>query len=267
MSQDPYQVLGVPEGADEATVTKAYRQLAKKYHPDLNPGDPAAARKMSEINAAYDQIKSGKAGSASYGASGGYGSAYGGYGTYGAGRTSRQDSAYGSAPTDEEERGPGGWNPFGDPFGRSGQSGQGGTFWGWGPFWGYSTRDSGAGAGTGSYATVEQYIRSGAYAQALGVLEGMSARDADWYFYSAVANYNLGNRVTALTEIKTAVRMDPDNTRYREVLDQIQAGGDVYSRQSQEYGRPSTMGNLCLRYALLQLFCLCCNAGLGRGCM
>ena len=57
MTQDPYEVLGVPRGASEEEVTKAYRKLAKKYHPDLNPGDEEAAKKMSEINAAYNQIK------------------------------------------------------------------------------------------------------------------------------------------------------------------------------------------------------------------
>ncbi len=57
--RDPYEVLGVPRGASEEEVTKAYRKLAKKYHPDLNPGDEEAAQKMSEINAAYDSIKNG----------------------------------------------------------------------------------------------------------------------------------------------------------------------------------------------------------------
>ena len=54
--RDYYEVLGVDRGADEATIKKAYRQLAKKYHPDLHPNDPEAARKMNEINSAYDQI-------------------------------------------------------------------------------------------------------------------------------------------------------------------------------------------------------------------
>jgi len=54
---DPYAVLGVSRDASEDEIKAAYRRLAKKYHPDLNPGDEAAAAKMKEINAAYDQIK------------------------------------------------------------------------------------------------------------------------------------------------------------------------------------------------------------------
>ncbi len=60
--KDPYEVLGVPHGASEEEVTKAYRKLAKQYHPDLNPGDETAAQKMSEINDAYDRIKKGDVG-------------------------------------------------------------------------------------------------------------------------------------------------------------------------------------------------------------
>lgn len=74
--RDPYEVLGVPRGASEEEVTKAYRALAKKYHPDLNPGDEEAARRMSEINEAYDSIRRGGAqptytsGSSAYGGTG-----------------------------------------------------------------------------------------------------------------------------------------------------------------------------------------------------
>ena len=57
MIQDPYKVLGVSPDADDEQIKQAYRRLAKKYHPDLNPGDGEAARKMQEVNAAYEQIK------------------------------------------------------------------------------------------------------------------------------------------------------------------------------------------------------------------
>ena len=48
-----YEVLGVDRGADEATIKKAYRQLAKKYHPDMNPGDKEAEKKFKEASEAY----------------------------------------------------------------------------------------------------------------------------------------------------------------------------------------------------------------------
>ena len=58
---DPYRELGLSPGASQEEVTKAYKKLAKKYHPDLHPNDPAAQEKMSRINEAYDRIRSGKA--------------------------------------------------------------------------------------------------------------------------------------------------------------------------------------------------------------
>jgi DnaJ-class molecular chaperone len=52
--KDPYEVLGVQKTADEAAIRAAYRKLAKRYHPDLNPGKPEAAERFKEINAAND---------------------------------------------------------------------------------------------------------------------------------------------------------------------------------------------------------------------
>lgn len=54
---DPYEVLGIDRNASDDEIKRAYRRLAKQYHPDANPDNPAAAKKMQEINAAYDQLK------------------------------------------------------------------------------------------------------------------------------------------------------------------------------------------------------------------
>ncbi|MEH2941786.1 molecular chaperone DnaJ [Lachnospiraceae bacterium KK002] len=51
--RDYYEVLGVDKSADDASIKKAYRQLAKKYHPDMNPGDAEAEKKFKEASEAY----------------------------------------------------------------------------------------------------------------------------------------------------------------------------------------------------------------------
>ena len=89
MIDDPYKVLGVSRDASDEEIKRAYRQLAKKYHPDLNPGDAEAARKMREVNAAYEQIKDPD--KAAQNASGGYnpyGSSAYGYDPFGSHRQS-----------------------------------------------------------------------------------------------------------------------------------------------------------------------------------
>ena len=56
MADDPYQVLGVPRDADAAAIRRAYRALAKKHHPDLNPGDKAAEATFKSVAAAHDLL-------------------------------------------------------------------------------------------------------------------------------------------------------------------------------------------------------------------
>lgn len=56
MEKDYYRVLGVAEDADQKTVTRAYRKLAREFHPDANPGDDRAEERFKEVSAAYDVI-------------------------------------------------------------------------------------------------------------------------------------------------------------------------------------------------------------------
>ena len=54
--RDYYEVLGVSRGASDDEIKKAYRKEAKKYHPDLHPGDKEAEAKFKEINEAYEVL-------------------------------------------------------------------------------------------------------------------------------------------------------------------------------------------------------------------
>ena len=213
MISDPYKVLGVSPDASDEEIKQAYRKLAKKYHPDLNPGDPEAAKKMQQINAAYEQIKNPEKqtqSSGGYGGQGGYGS-QGGYG----------------------------YDPFGGYYQRRTYS-----------------QDS---ANTDQYQkAAAQYIQYGRYQEALNALANSSAKDARWYYLSALAHDGLGNQVTALEHIRRAVSMEPDNEQYLQTLRNIEQGGAAYRRQAGNFRGFEMRGSPCMSMCLcyfLQLFC------------
>ena len=56
MAQDPYQELGVSRTASADEVRRAFRKLAKQYHPDKNPGDKAAEERFKRVSAAFDLV-------------------------------------------------------------------------------------------------------------------------------------------------------------------------------------------------------------------
>lgn len=99
--RDPYQVLGIPSTATDEEVKKAYRNLARKYHPDNyhdNPLEDLAQERMKEINEAYETIRNQRKAAQSGGQSG-CGSGYNpGYGAgYNTGYNTGYSGAYGAA--------------------------------------------------------------------------------------------------------------------------------------------------------------------------
>ena len=56
MAKSFYDILGVSKDASEDEIKSAYRKLARQYHPDLHPGDEAAANKFKEVSEAYETL-------------------------------------------------------------------------------------------------------------------------------------------------------------------------------------------------------------------
>ncbi|MBQ6365477.1 MAG: J domain-containing protein [Oscillospiraceae bacterium] len=214
MVQDPYKVLGVSPESSEEEIKKAYRELSKKYHPDLNPGDENAAKKMSDINAAYDQIQKGGGQASSSSQSSG---AYGAYGPY---------SGY---------AGYGGYSQYG-------YSG-----------WGYQQQNARQQYERSEYTAAVNYIRNGMYREALNCLNGvpMTERDARWYYLSAGANMYLGNRVEAMKCAQRACEIEPENEEYQMLLRQLQSGGDFYDNYTAKYQSGIPADRLCLTLCAL----------------
>jgi len=213
MNLDPYKVLGVPHDVSDEDVKKAYKNLAKKYHPDLNPGNQESAAKMSEVNAAYDLIKSGKTNYA-------YGNAYGM-------DENQQRQTYQGRQSDSFE----GFDPFEWIFGAYANQNQ--------------NRQS-------SFDTVISYINMGSYPEALNVLNNISDRGAKWYYYSAIANYGIGNSVNAINHARVAVEMEPNNDDYQSVLSQIESGNRGFRKRPSAFSPIVTIFKLFLGFYAFQ---------------
>lgn len=235
---DPYKVLGVSYDATEDEIKKAYRSLSRKYHPDANVGkanQKELEEKFKEVQQAYSMIMDQKQGK---------GQAQQGYG-------------YGG-----QTQGNAGYGGFGgDPFG---------GFWGFGGGFG-GNGGFGGGAAQQTETKDEQYLRAalnyiqnGYYREGLNVLEQVQDRRGQWYYYSALANYKVGNNAIALDHARTACAFEPDNMYYNSLLNQLQGGENRYQQRSANYGgNPSMQSSNYCGQMITTMACMsiCCSGG------
>lgn len=140
-------------------------------------------------------------------------------------------------------------------------------------FWGFGGQGFGA-QGFGQRQTetkddqyllsAANYIQNGYYREGLNVLEQVQDRRGQWYYYSAFANYKVGNNAIAIDHARTACAFEPDNFYYANLLQRLQGGETRYQQRSAQYGGNPSMagsnycGQLCGTCLVLNL---CCGGG------
>ena len=192
---DPYKVLGVDPSASDDEVKKAYRELAKKYHPDNytnNPLKDLADEKMKEINEAYDTI------------------------------TSQRQSHKGSS---------------------------------------YNTgaRQS---SGSSSFAQIRQMIANGNFVAAEAALNSCTDRNAEWNYLKGCVALKRQYYTQARAYLERAVMMDPQNSEYRAVYDQLMGAQAQYGGFSDQRSANCDGCDICTGLLCADCMCECCGGDL-----
>ena len=228
MMTDPYEVLGVSRDASTEEIKKAYRKLSRKYHPDANINNPNKA----EAEEKFKQVQ----------------------------------QAY-KQIMEEKENGTSSYSSQGSYGGSYGSGGYGGSYGNGGYGGNYGGYNYGSSTEDAELRAAANYLNNMRYQEAMRVLNNISRHNAQWYYLHAIANAGLGNNISAVQDAQTAVNMEPDNMQYRQLLSQLQGGGQWYTDMGQGYGYERAggdMGKWCCECLAINALCNCCCYG-GRG--
>ena len=225
---DPYQVLGVSRDASTEEIKKAYRTLSRKYHPDANINNPNKA----EAEEKFKQVQ----------------------------------QAY-KQIMEEKENGTSSYSSQGSYGGSYGSGGYGGSYGNGGYGGNYGGYNYGSSTEDAELRAAANYLNNMRYQEAMRVLNNISRHNAQWYYLHAIANAGLGNNISAVQDAQTGVNMEPGNMQYRQLLSQLQGGGQWYTDMGQGYGYERAggdMGKWCCECLAINAMCNCCCYG-GRG--
>lgn len=235
MTENPYDILGIPRTATPDEVKRAYRKKARENHPDLNPNDPAAAERMNKVNEAYDRIMNPSK----------YAAADARSRASGSGQTSgTQGHSYSGGTT-------------GRPYGGTGYTTTGSPYdWveiDWDEIFGFGGTGTGYGQASGARQTIHpevsatdspemraavNAINANDFKGAVGILSSIPSggRTARWHYLSALANKGAGNTVLAYEQIRRARQMDPQNPDYQRAENSFKRQANAYEQESQQWG-------------------------------
>lgn len=245
MAMNPYDILGVPQGATQDEVKRAYRKKARENHPDLNPGDAAAAKRMNEINEAYDRIMNPD--------------------KYAA-EDARRAAAEGRATAEQQRRT------------QQQYQGQGRT--GWAGDFGFDPFEEIFGAGFVNTGPIHpeaipsdpieikqaiNYINSKNFKEATKILYTVRStdRNARWFYIIALANHGAGNTMLAIDQIRKACELDPDNREYMNAARNIQSSGRVYKQNVDTGGFSMGCNNPMTLCCMCMMLSMCMGGGVG----
>ncbi len=245
---DPYKILGVSPNASDDEVKKAYKTLAKKYHPDMNIGASNIEEiqaKFVEIQQAYNLIMDIRQGKASYNPNGSQGSNpysnYGGYSSSGGYSNSSGGYTY----------------TYYGPFGFYGSSG----------FNNYNLHAEHSSSDDPYMGEAVDYINQRRFQDALYSLSRSTNRSARWHYLCALAYTGMGNMSKAREMAKAAVDAEPSNSTYADFSESLYRSGTRYTSTGSTYSRPGILNNFCVRLiifnALLNLIGCLCNGCCG----